>query len=172
MNNIERRKREKKRKGKFSNSEFSISKPKNMNFSPPFPSVNEFANLDNLSIDRGKKKKERKSWRVASPDTISLFSFDVAPLYTRRIKIEIDRCDRRCLNSLKKIRVTRHVEIENLNLYGFEEGREGKGRRGGAKSGKSISYNCLKMPNKGGCCAIVKRINYYSALDWFRVYFY
>lgn len=141
-------------------------------FFPPFPSVNEFANLDNLSIDRGKKKKERKSWRVASPDTISLFSFDVAPLYTRRIKIEIDRCDRRCLNSLKKIRVTRHVEIENLNLYGFEEGREGKGRRGGAKSGKSISYNCLKMPNKGGCCAIVKRINYYSALDWFRVYFY
>lgn len=141
-------------------------------FSPLFPSVNEFANLDNLSIDRGKKKKKRKSWRVASPDTISLFSFDVAPLYTRRIKIEIDRCDRRCLNSLKKIRVTRHVEIENLNLYGFEEGREGKGRRGGAKSGKSISYNCLKMPNKGGCCAIVKRINYYSAFDWFRVYFY
>lgn len=98
-------------------------------FSPPFPSVNEFANLDNLSIDRGKKKKKRKSWRVASPDTISLFSFDVAPLYTRRIKIEIDRCDRRCLNSLKKIRVTRHVEIENLNLYGFERGE--RGREGG-----------------------------------------
>lgn len=65
MNNIERRKREKKRKGKLSNSEFSISKPKNMNFFPPFPSVNEFANLDNLSIDRGKKKKKEN--RDVSP---------------------------------------------------------------------------------------------------------
>lgn len=101
MNNI---KRKKKKKEKLSNSEFSISKAKNINFFF-FSQCNEFANLDNPSIDRGKKKK--KSWRVATPDTISLFSFDVAPLYTRRIKIEIDRCDRQCLNSLKKIRVTR-----------------------------------------------------------------
>lgn len=136
------------------------------------PQCNEFANLDNPSIDRGrkKKKKKEKSRRVANPDTISPFPFDVAPLYTRRIKIEIDRCDRRCLNSLKKIRVARRGNWKS-QFVRFRGGEEGEG----VKSGKSISYNCLKMPNKGGCCcACLKRINCHSpfSTDFDSVYFY
>lgn len=96
-------------------------------FPPPFPSVNEFANLDNLSIDRGKKKKKRKSWRVASPDTISLFSFDVAPLYTRRIKIEIDRCDRRFIKKNSGYSARGNWKSQFVR---FRRGERGEGKEG------------------------------------------
>ena len=119
-----------------------------------------------------KKKKKEKSWRVANPDTISPFPFDVAPLYTRRIKIEIDRCDRRCLNSLKKIRVARRGNWKS-QFVRFRGG-EGKRRERVRNPGSQLVIIVWKCRIKAVVVAYLKRINCHSPLstDFDSVYFY
>lgn len=149
MNNI--RKRE--------TLQFSISKAKNMNFSPPSLRCNEQICKSRQSLRSMVEKKKKKSWH-----NFPCFSLMSNAIVSRRIKIEIDRCARQCLNSLKKIRATRR---ENWKSQ-FVRFRKGGGERNPGSQLVIIVWKCRIKAVVAPC----ERVNCYSPLDWFRVYFY